>query len=489
MPVVERQDIDHLNAVLTVKVEHSDYASEVKTQLSTLRKRAKLKGFRPGKVPMSMVKKMYGKSVVFEAVNKVLQEEMNTVLDNFDRRILGQPLPFVGDDESPYDFNVNNKEPHVFKYKIGMMPQFELKGYSSETSLTKYDVYVPAETINEEIEKLQQRFGETSSPEEDIQPKDVLKLQLQELEGDAVKEGGVSVETTVAVDLLHENISGQVLAAKQGDVLTVNINELDTKMTDAADIKKLLLKIEDETVTYNEQFQATITEVMRVTPAAVDADLIEKAVPGNTEITDEAGLRTYMENDILKYFKGQSNSLLLAELQRSLLEQNELPLPDAFLKEWLASREEEGKKVDVEAEYDSLAKGLRWSFIRDAIAEKAEIKVEQSDIEESIMNEIKGYFGGSVDPSLLNSMMDKMMEDQEAINRQYEKLINDKVAEAAQSTITLIEERVTQDELNEVIKTYNEKNQEAEKSLDEALVEQVEEIVEAVAVEEEKTAE
>ena len=126
MPVVERQDIDHLNAVLTVKVEHTDYASEVKTQLTTLRKKAKMKGFRPGKVPMSLVKKMYGKSVVFEAVNKVLQEEMNTVLDNFDRRILGQPLPFSEETDSPYNFTVNNKDPYTFRYKIGMMPEFEL---------------------------------------------------------------------------------------------------------------------------------------------------------------------------------------------------------------------------------------------------------------------------------------------------------------------------------------------------------------------------
>jgi trigger factor len=476
MPTIDRHDVDNVNAVITVKAEPADYSEKVKKELNKLRKGAQMKGFRKGKTPMSIIRKMYGKQVVFEVVNEIIGTELQEYLDTIEREALGQPIP-MSDEEVNYDFRVGNKDGYTFKFKVGFKPEFELKGYDKEMSMTTYNVTIDDAKIDEEVENLRKRAGENISVEDNIQEADVLEIYLEELEGEEVKENGVTNDSTLAVDLINEELRAHVLTLKKGDSFTANINTLDTKMEKEEDVRRYLLGIEDAVTVYGEQFKVTINNIKRQELAEVNEEFFQKAFP-NEDITDEAGMREFLANDYVKYYQDQVDKLLLAQYQRDLMDMHDLELPEAFLKEWLIATNEKINEGNVEAEYKAMEKGLRWSFLQTAIADKEGIKVTEEEIEEAIQAEVSQYFGGQVDPSMMNNLMDRFMNDRQYVNQYVERILNERITKAVKEAITLDVQDVSGDEFNEIIKKYNEEFNQAEKSLDEALTETVEDLVE-----------
>lgn len=480
MPTINRQDIDELNAILTLDVAPEDYADKVKEQFKTLRKKASLKGFRAGQVPLSMIKKMYGKGVVYEVINDVVAGELESYLkNNLDgKETLGQPMPF-SDEETAAEFTVSTTASYKLKFKVGFAPAFELKGYDASTTMPGYEISVETESLDKEIENLKTRLGETINATEDIQDKDVITLDLKELDGEAIKEGGITANTTVATDLLHESIKANVLTMKKGDSFNVNIYELDSKVSEPADVRKYMLSLEDEEVTFGEHFVATIEEVRRVVPVEeFTAEIIQKAVPNaGDDLQNEADLRAYIEKDIKKYYDDQVDKLFLAQLQRHLMEVNDFALPDDFLKEWLLTSDEKATPQSVAAQYDSFAQGLRWSLIQSRIAEAEKIEVTQDDLQGAVKEELSNYFGGQVDDAMVASMIGRFMEDREYVNRTAERIMNNKIVDAAKNVITLEAKPVTEKEFNDIVKAYNEAFNKTNAAADQALTAEVEEVV------------
>lgn len=488
MPVVERQDLDQLNAILSVKVERADYAGEVKTQLKEAQKKANMKGFRAGKAPLSIVEKMYGKSIVFEAVNKVVNQELNDYLDAISEKenILGQPLP-IADDETSFDFRPKKATDYTFKFKLGFAPEFELKGYDKEATFTSYNITVTDEALDKEIENLKNQFGEKSNPTENVEAKDVLKLNLKELDGEAIKEGGIENTTSVAVDLLTEELQTKVLTLKTGDTFNVNVKDLDSKVNPNK-IGTFLLGLEDNETPFGENYVATIEEVTRHIATEINDEFIAKAFPGNEDLKTEEDIRNYMKGDIVKYYSDQADKLLFAQMQRALLEENDFDLPDAFLKEWIVFSDETATVETTEAQYPSFKQGLKWSHVQSKIAAKSNVKVEEKEVEAAIREEIGNYFASSGlgafgDNSMMDGMVEKFMKDREHVNRTAERIINDKILVAAKEEVTLEMIDVNQEEFNDIIKKYNKEFAQSNKSADEELTETVEELVEDAVIE------
>jgi len=489
MPTLERQDIDSLNAIIAVTAEPADYSQKIKTELRKMRKKASMKGFRAGKTPMSIVKKMYGKQLVFETVNEIIGKELQNYLDDWNREVLGQPIPVTNENVN-YDFRVGNKEGYTFKFKVGLAPEFELKGYSSDLTMTTYEVSMDDDKLKEKVQNLRKRAGENISVEDDIQEKDVIEVTLEELEGDVVKEGGIVKDSSFAVDLLNEENQAKVLALKKGDSFTANIYSLDTKMEKEKDVKRFILGIEneDEDATFNEEFKVTINDVKRQELAELNDEFYAKVFP-NSDIKDEEGMREFLKTDYSKYYVDQVDKLLLAQYQRKLMDLNDLELPKEFLKEWLVASNEKVTENNVETEYLGMEKGLRWSMLQTRIADKAGIKVTEGEIEAAIMKEMSAHFGGQVDLSMMNGLMDKFMNDREYVNQYLERILNERITKTVKETITLDIQHITGDEFNEVIKKYNEEFNQSAKSNDEILTEQVEELIEDIESEEVETSE
>lgn len=454
MPVLETQEVDQLNAILIVKVEPSEYASKVKKQLSDLRKKASFKGFRAGKAPISIIRKMYGKNVVLEVVNELVSEAVNDFVENSERIILGNPLPLIDDDVS-LDFKVGNKEGYTFKYKLGYEPIFELNGYSSETTIPHYKITLDDATLDKEVLNLRKRNGKETEPTEDIQAKDVLYVMLEELDadGETVKpEGLVEEERAFAVDLMTEALQEKVLTLKMGDSFIANIKDLDTKVAPEK-IAEQIFGIDNEVANFGELFKVTIDAVTRIELAEINEELIAKAFPRETEtIKNEEDIRRYMRKDIQKYYDQQVDKYFLSRLQMVLFEKNDIQLPEAFLKEWLeATRENKEKRTD----WTQFSRGLKWSMLQNKITEIEDIKLGENEVEERAIEEISSYFGGAVDSPLVNSMLDRMMDDQQYVNQIADGVINDKIIIAAKERLTLDIQEVSQEEFNNILREYN----------------------------------
>ena len=463
MPTLEREDLDGVNAILTVRLENSDYSSKINDKLKEMRKKATMKGFRAGQAPMSIIRKMYGKNVVFETVNEMVQEEVGEYIDAFDRKLLGQPLP-IENDSPNYNFSVKGaKDGYTFKFQLGLEPLFELQGYSKDTVQDYYAVTLKDEVYNKEIENLQKRLGEQTEVEGDIQEDDVLSLDLVELARVNPRKGGLTASTTIAVDLLNEENKATVLTLKSGGTFNVNIFELDSKVTEEKDVRKLILGLgeDQESVEFNKKFRAKITSIKRFQDAEINEAFFEKAFPGG-DIKDLEAAKAKMGGDILSYYTEQADKLFFGQFQKNVIAANEIELPATYLKSLIKATTEGVTDDQVEVEYNSFSQGMKWSVIQSKIAEKEELQVTQADIEGKIREETMQYFGnnpqmaGLMNDEFMDSMVKRMLEDKEAYNRQAETIMNEKLTVKAKEALNLNMIAVDNEGFDDAVKAYNE---------------------------------
>ncbi len=449
MSNVVREDVDNLTAVLTVTLEKKDYEPKYKSELDKYRQQSNMKGFRKGRTPMSMIRKMYGLPVLSEVVNDMLQRKLFDYLQEENIDILGQPLP--SKDQELIDFDVKNLKDYTFKFDIGLSPEVEVEGVSEEATYQKYTVEVSDEMIDEEIERMRKQQGERIFSEEDIQEGDLLRLHVVELENGEPKEEGVENSFSILVDnIASETLKEEVLTGKQGDTLRFNIFELE-KNADEAFVRKHLLELEEEDEReINPEFEATIEEVSRVEPAELDQAFFDNTF-GEGEVSSEEEARAKIRENIVARFENQAGALLFRDIQEKLMEENELPLPDDFLKRWLKASNEEVPEEEIEKQYEGFAKNLTWTLIRNKLVKRFELEVGQQEITEYFKDRVRGYFGGQADENLLNSMAMRLMEDRKQLESAYEDIITDKVAEAIEDHVTIEPNPITVEAFEEVM--------------------------------------
>lgn len=474
MPTIGREDINSVNAILTVKVEPADYSDNIKDALKDLRKKSNMKGFRAGKVPMSMILKMHGKKVVFDEVNKVVNREVGEYIDTLDEVLIGQPIPTA--EEILYDFSVEGmKKGYTFQFRLGFQPKFDLKGYSQEATLDYYDIKLAEGATDKEVENIKKQNGETTHPEEGFVETDVLTVELKELDGDIAKEGGVTNTTDVAIDLLPEALRAEVLTMKKGDTFTVNIYEMDSKMSEESDIRKYVLGIEEE-VQFGAMFSATIENARRILPGELNEELFNKLFPSG-EVTDEAGLRAKIEDSMLSHYREQADKLFLAFFQRHLLATNVIELPEDFLKESLSFGEDVSEEM-LEREFPAYIRSLTWSMLQSKIMEIENLEVSHEDIKKRVVESSRQYFGGAMDDAFLEDMANRILEDKKVFNREADELVNDMITKAGKDAVALNIKTVTVEEFEAVIKAYNE-----QLKAEEGPVEDFEEVTEEALIE------
>lgn len=450
MSNVVREDVDNLTAVLTVTLEKKDYEPKYKSELNKYRQQSNMKGFRKGKTPMSMIRKMYGLPVLSEVVNDMLQRKLSEYLQEEKIDIIGQPLP--SEDQERIDFDLKNLEDYTFKFDIGLSPEFEVKGVSEEYTYEKYAVEISDEMIDEQIEQIRKQQGERVFSEEDIRENDLLRLKVVELENGEPKEDGVENTFSIMVDnIAGESLKEQILSSKKGDTLRLNIFDLE-KDVDEAFVRRHFLELEEEDEReINPEFEATIEEVSRIQPAELNQELFDAAF-GEDEVSSEEEAREKVRESMAAHYDNQAGALLFRDIQKRLMEENELSLPDDFLKRWLKASNEEVPEEEIEKQYEDFAKNLTWTLIRNKLVERFELEVDQQEVVDYFKERVRGYFGGQADENLLNSMAMRLLEDRKQFESAYEDIITDKVAEAIEDHVTIQENPITVEAFEEVMK-------------------------------------
>ncbi|MCB9276296.1 MAG: trigger factor [Lewinellaceae bacterium] len=444
MPKVVREDIDNLNAVLTVTIEKNDYASKLDSELSKYRKQAHMKGFRKGKTPMGVLKKMYGRGVLADVINNMLQKELYDYLEQEDIRILGQPLP--SDSQEPIDFDIRELHDFVFKFDLGIAPEFDVKGIDGSNSFKKMEVEVPAEMVSEELDAARRRHGQRTLPTDDIQENDILKMEARELEGGQPKEGGVHSEFSILVrSISNEATRNELLTKKLGDTLKLNIFELEGDK-DEKYIRRYYLNLgEEDQREVGQEYEVTINEVSRIEPAELNQEFYDKYL-GEGQAGNEEEARAKIVENVSKHYGAQSEALLYRDMQDSLMEQNPLTLPEAFLKRWMKATNEEVADEVIEEEFPKFVKNLQWSLIRSKLVRHFDIRVEEEEMLETIRRQVRNYFGGNPFPGMediVNNTAARMLEDEKQRERAFDEVLADKLYAALVEVMDIQAEKLS----------------------------------------------
>jgi trigger factor len=440
---IVQNNIDALNAEITIKLEPADYKKRFENALKKYRKNAQMPGFRPGHVPASLIKQRFGKSLLAEEINTVLQDSIYKYISENKINVLGNPLPKdsseeVGDWDNPGDFQ--------FTYELGMAPEFSLN-LDKAMAFDYFVVDVDAELIDKQMKDLRRRYGKLSSPEVSG-AEDMLMVDLVELNADGIaKEGGIFSKTTVSIEFIKdEAVKAKLIGLKIGDKVTVNPLTLSSNHEDLA---RMLNTTHEAIHGLTADFELIVNEVRSMEPAELNQELFDKLF-GEGTITSEDEMKERVKADLEKMFSRDSDWLFKRSFVKEIVERTNIQLPDAFLKRWIVMTNEKPVTVEmVEAEYDSYAGGLRWQLIENKIIRENEIKVTMDDAMghvKSLLAERYAQYGMNLEEAQLEDLAKKTLGNKEEAQNVYDYLYEDKVVELVKNNCTINEIKMKYDD-------------------------------------------
>jgi trigger factor len=441
MSNVTRTDIDALNAVLTVSIPKETYLTKVKKEITKYSQKASMKGFRPGKTPPTLVRKLHGREFLMDVVNETIQKELNDYMTSEKIEMLGQPI--MAEEQTKFQLDLNNPQDVTFKFDIGLTPQFELGGLDG-VKYSRYVINIDEKTIDDEIEGVRKRLGKEDEVSGKVQEGDLITLEIREIGGTLEKD------LMLSIDWLTDDMKSVFLTQSKGSDLDINIFQLE-KDTTKEYVRKYFLGIEEtDDRVVNETFHATIKTIKRKVDAELSEENLEKAFgPGITTV-EEA--RASIRKGISGNFESQSDALLLRDLQEGLIAANQFQLPDLFMKRWLKLQNEKMSDDILDKEYPFFADNLRWTLIRSKIVKTSEIKIDENDIREYYGNKIRGYFGGMpVDDAMIQSLVDRVYDNEKQWEELYEEVLTERIFDAMKSRITTTENAVSNVEFQAII--------------------------------------
>ena len=428
-----KEDIDALNAIIKVDITTDDYQQKVNKILSDYRKKANIPGFRKGHVPMGMIKKQYGKSVMIDEVNKLLQETLNKFLTEEKIDILGNPLPKVQDDFS-WD-----SESFSFEFELGLAPQFEVN-LSSKKKVTQYEISADKALIDKEVENLQSRYGKMSSVDVISENTNVTGTFINE-------EKGINKKSTIKLsDLKGKTNPKKFIGKKVGEVLELKTKGLfseDYKLAGALGLSNEEIKGLDTKVLF------TIEEITEIELADLDQELFDKLfADGSVKTVTE--LRDKIKEDAEKQFQQQADQQLLNAVTEHLIETTKFDLPAAFLQKWLAvSGEKELTIEEATEEYDKSEKGIRYQLIQEKIIKGNDIKMDYDELKEYAKGFIKTQMAqfGNANPAdtELEDIANRILSNKEEVKRLQDQLLSQKLMTFYKENMTFKTKKVTYD--------------------------------------------
>lgn len=456
MPTIKHENVDELNAVVTIELAKEDYLPKVNEKLKKYRKDAQIKGFRPGKVPMTLIKRKFGNGVLMEEINEAIGNGLNDYFKENNLRVLGNPIAI---EDKNLNIQINKPETYTFQFEVGLAPDFEVQGLSADNKLPFYDIAVTDEAVSEEIEKVRRKHSQGFQNNiTDVQEGDMLAIRLEELDADGnLKEGGVVKEETFLAlrDLANDSLKDDLLTATIGDTFDFDIYTVEAK--EPAYIRKHVLGIEEDQEIHD-QFRLTIKEVKRVDKAELNEEFFKQLFP-DEEIADEAAFQEKVKGEIYKGYKQSSLSHYSNLVFDFLIENNQLNLPLDFLKKWLKENNPEITEAFFEGEeYKAFVKNTNWSLIREKLAEQYEIQVNYQDVENMTRSEILNYFNYQIPPygEMMDSMLERILSDKKEVNKRFEALMDQRILERASESMGKDMIDSTKEQFETVLKEYQE---------------------------------
>ncbi|WP_440880136.1 trigger factor [Tenacibaculum sp. C7A-26P2] len=411
---ITKENVDALNAIVKVDIVADDYKDKVTKVLKDYRKTANIPGFRKGHVPMGMVRKQYGKAVMIDEVNKLLQESLNKFLVEEKLDILGNPLPKV-DEGFSWD-----AEQFSFEFELGLAPEFELDLKSNKVK--SYNIVATEELIEKELENIQTRYGKLISQEKVEETSNVTGLFVNE-------EKEINKKSTFSVsDLKGKKNKEKLVESKVGEVVVFDTKKL---FEDDHKLQNLLGVSKQDSEDLDVKVNFTIEEINITEKAEFDQELFEKLfADGSVKTVTE--LKEKIKEDAEKQFQQQADQQLLNSVTETLVENTKFDLPKEFLQKWLQTAgEKQLTAEEATTEYEKSEKGLRYQLIEGKIMKDHGIKVDYPELVEYAKGFVKMQMAqfGNANPEEkeLDDIAGRILSNQEEARRLQEQLVSQKL--------------------------------------------------------------
>ena len=447
---VSFQNIDKVSGLLTVKLERADYQEKVDKSLKTFRQKAQIPGFRKGMVPMSLVKKMYGKSVIAEEVNKLLSEKVYDYIKSNNVNMLGEPLP---NEEKQQVIDFDTMEEFEFVFDIALAPEFKAE-VSNTDKVDYYTIEVTDEMVENQVKAYTQRNGKYDQVSA-YEDNDMLKGLIAELdENGNTKEGGIQVEGAVLMPSYMKNEEQKAIFAnaKVNDVLVFNPNAAyDGHDAEIAS----LLKIEKEAAAeMKSNFSFQVEEITRFVPGDLNQELFDQ-VFGKDAVKTEEEFRAKVKEGIAAQFVADSDYKFLIDARKMLMEKvGKLEFPDALLKRIMLLNNKEKGEEFVAENYEKSVEELTWHLIKEQLVKDNEIKVEQEDVINMAKDATKAQFAQygmmTVPEDILENYAQEMLKKKENVDGLVGRVVEAKLATALKAKVTLNNKTVSMEEFNKM---------------------------------------
>lgn len=443
---VSLTNVDSVNAILQINVTKEDYQEKLDSALKTFRKKANIPGFRPGTVPMGMVKKMYGKSILAEEVNKLVGENLYKYIQDNKLNVLGEPLPNE-EKQQPIDFSLEGD--YEFYFDVALAPEIKLS-LTKKDKVKYYAIEVDEELVDKQIASYKANYGKYEKIEEGAKDTDLIRGTISELEDGKVKEGGIFVEGGIVMPsyMKDEAEQAKFVGAKAGDVIVFNpgkaYNGNETEIASMLHIEK------DAVETIAAEFQFAITEITRYQEAELDQDLFDK-VFGAGNVTTEADFKAKVKETIAEQFAPDSDYKFLLDA-KELLEKKtgDLQFPDAFLKRWLVASGEERTAESVETDYPKIIADLKFHLIKEQIAKDNDIQIENEDMKIIAMQAARAQFAQygmmNLPDEMVENYANDMLKDKGNARNLLDRAMENKIIDVLKSKLGLEETVISLDE-------------------------------------------
>ncbi len=459
---IVKENIDELNAVVKLKIEEDDYKQEVESKLRDYRRKATMKGFRPGKVPMGMIRKMYGKQVLLEEINKIVSQKLTSYIKDEGIKILGEPLASEKE-QKPVDFDKDTE--FEFAFDIGLAPEFDID-FNEIGEFPWYELSPSKKMIEQGEENYAKKYGENKDVEE-IKGTEIVRGDFAELdENGKVKTDGISkINAALSVEVIKDQeIKNKFIEAQLNDTIIFNPRKAfpnDTDVSSMLDVQKDVIE------SLNAEFEFTITEIKRFIPAEINQQLFDKVYQEGTISTQEE-FRNKIAEEIKIDLETQSDYKFLYDAKDLLIEKSGFAIPGDFLKRWLLRTNEKVSREQIEKEFDDIKKEFKWQLIKNKIAEDNNLEISEEDTTQEAKKIAKaqlaqyGMTQEMPDEQLLmfvQNLLDNEEQKKRIQDQAFEKKILDVLKDKTEKNII----KQTYDEFEEMINEQNKKEEEKKK--------------------------
>jgi trigger factor len=439
---ITQENIDELNAVLKVKVVADDYLPKVESALKEHQKRASVPGFRPGKVPTGMIKKMYGKSILVDEINKLLNDSLYKYLHENKIEVLGNPLP-----KADTTIDWDNQKDFEFLYEMGLAPKFNVD-LSPKDKFAYKTVKIDEELVNKYVTDVAKRYGKVEQVEVSTAV-DLLNGDFVELDASGeILPGGVFKTGSLFLERVKdEQVKKQLIGLKKDDKVVLEAKKI---FENPADLAALLGLDKEAAAAFTANVQFTVKSVSHLAPAEINQEFFNK-IYGDGVVNSEEEFRAKVRQELGTIFVNDSERKFYNEVVEHLMNKINFDLPKDFLKRWIVAVNEKPVTAEqVEVEFDGYAKGLKWQLIENKIIKENNIAVTKEEVidhtKELILEQFGKFNPMPMEDEELNQTAQRVLANEEEAKKLYEKLYGQKVLTLFKSKFTIENQEVSYDD-------------------------------------------